>query len=385
MPTDPTSRTLVTITLLGVAAWLIWLVRDVLPPFIAAFALALLLDPVIDRMQRRGLPRSVAVAIAFFAMLGVLAGVVMAVLPRAIGQVSELIGNIGPYGQRLQTTLDAWARDHGEQLRRFGLPVSVNEFWRLHQAEITRYLQGALQTAFLSLQSFAGALGWLLIVPIVTLYLMMDLDAMKARLHHVIPVRHQPFVENLSVEVGRVFAAYLRGLIAVCLSYGVAIYFVLGMLFGLDYAVILALLAVVLYAIPYLGQLTLLVAAVGVAWATGNAAGYITGVAICIVLVGQLFDQLITPRVMGKQVGLHPVLGVFALMVGGNLFGLPGMVVAVPAAASIRVVLIKLFPKLGEPLPGHEPKPKRSLFRRKQPEIAVAEPVGEAPYPESGA
>jgi len=80
-----------------------------------------------------------------------------------------------------------------------------------------------------------------------------------------------------------------------------------------------------------------------------------------LVLVGQLFDQLITPRVIGKSGGLHPVIGLFALMVGGHLFGLPGMVMAVPVAASLRIVLLHLFPRLGEPLevkhPQAEPLP----------------------------
>lgn len=363
MPTDSASRTLIVITLLGVLAWCVWLIRDVLPPFLISLALALLLDPVIDRMQRRGLPRSVAVAIAFAVVMGAVVSVSMAVLPRAIGQVADLTRNIDVYSVRVEGALDHWAQEHGDELRRLGLPPTVNALWREHQAEITHYLQGWLQSAFLSLQGVAGALGWLLIIPIVTLYLMIDLDALKARIQYVIPRQHRPMVQKMSLEVGRVFAAYVRGLIAVCLGFGLSIYIVLGLMFGMEYAVIFALAAVVLYAIPYLGQLTLLITAVLGAWATGHTGAYMVGVGVCLVLVGQLFDQLITPRVMGKQVGLHPVLGVFALMVGGNLFGLPGMVIAVPAAASIRVVLIQLFPRLGEPLPGYVTR-KKGLFRR---------------------
>lgn len=371
MPDDSASRTLITLAVLAVLAWCVWLIRDVLPPFLISLALALLMDPVIDRMQRWGLPRGVAVAIAFLVTVGAVVAIAIAVLPRAIGQVADLTRNINVYGIRFESTLDQWAREHEGQLRRFGLPPSVRDLWREHQADITRYLQGGLQSAVASLQRIAGALGWLLIIPIVTLYLMIDLDAMKARIHYVIPRRHRSFVENLSVEVGRVFAAYLRGLVAVCLGFGLAAYLVLGLAFGLDYAVILSLLAVVLYAIPYLGQLTLLAAAVLVAWATGHNTAYTVGVGASVILVGQLFDQLITPRVMGKQVGLHPVLGVFALMVGNQLFGLPGMVIAVPAAASIRVVLIQLFPRLGEPLPGYVTR-KKGLFRRTVPEEAAA-------------
>jgi predicted PurR-regulated permease PerM len=129
------------------------------------------------------------------------------------------------------------------------------------------------------------------------------------------------------------------------------IYLVLELGFGLRYAVVFGLSAVILYAVPYLGQVTLIVLAIFVAWVTGRNPGHMLGMAVAMFAVGQAFDQLITPRVIGRQVGLHPVLGLFALMVGGQLFGLPGMVVAVPVAASLRIVLIELFPRLSEPIP----------------------------------
>jgi predicted PurR-regulated permease PerM len=143
----------------------------------------------------------------------------------------------------------------------------------------------------------------------------------------------------------------LRGLTALCLCFGVTVYLVLALVFGLPYALILGLSAVVLYAVPYLGQFTLLAAGALVAWVTGRSPAHIILVAVSLVVVGQIFDQLITPRVIGKQVGLHPVLGLFALMVGGQLLGPLGMIIAVPVAASVRVVLIQLFPRLAEPIP----------------------------------
>jgi predicted PurR-regulated permease PerM len=203
---------------------------------------------------------------------------------------------------------------------------------------------------------------------------MMDLDPMKARIQHACPPQHREWARGMSARVGQVFAAYLRGLTLICLAFGLVNYLVLGGMFQLQYAVILGLLAVVLYAIPYLGQLTLLAAAVLIAWLSGRPPAYTIGVAVAVLVVGQLFDQVVTPRVMGKQVGLHPVLGVFALMVGGQLFGLIGMVLAVPVAAAIRVVLIEFFPRLGEPLSTPEE-------RRSEGVVPVAEAPPEAELP----
>lgn len=377
MPTDSASRTLIGIALLAVLAWCVWLIRDVLPPFLISLGIALLFDPVIDRMEQRGVPRAVAVGLVFALVFGAGAALMVAVVPRAIGQVADLIRNIDAYGLRLQAFLDGWVHQNADLLRRAGLPPSVADIWRDHQAQILGYLQVGLQGVFQSLQGFAGALGWFLVIPIVTLYLMMDLDPLKARIHHACPPQHREWATSMSARVGQVFAAYLRGLTLICLAFGLVNYLVLGGMFQLQYAVILGLLAVVLYAIPYLGQLTLLVAAALIAWLSGRPPAYTLGVAVAVIVVGQLFDQVVTPRVMGKQVGLHPVLGVFALMVGGHLFGLIGMVLAVPVAAAVRVVLIEIFPRLGEPLPTLAERRKKTLSPGEEPPAAGPESVAE--------
>ncbi|MGV3724763.1 MAG: AI-2E family transporter [Actinomycetota bacterium] len=366
MGTDSTSRTLLLLVGLALLAGCVWLVRDVLPPFLIALALALLLDPLLDRMQRAGLPRWAAAGITFLAFTAALFGAVAVLLPIAVAQIGELIRNFPTYAGRLQAGIDDWALQNSELLRRLNLPPSVNDLWGQYQRELPGYLQLVLERVFASLQASAGMFGWLVVVPIVTLYLLVDLDALQARISYLIPDRQRGAMLELAAQVGRVFGAYLRGLTALCLCFGVTVYLVLALVFGLPYALILGLSAVVLYAVPYLGQFTLLAAGALVAWVTGRSPAHIVLVAVALVVVGQIYDQLITPRVIGKQVGLHPVLGLFALMVGGQLLGPLGMIIAVPVAASVRVVLIQLFPRLAEPIPAPE---------------AVVEPQTTAPPP----
>jgi predicted PurR-regulated permease PerM len=322
-----------------------------------ATGLSLLLDPVLVRMQRWGLPRGLAVTLTFVLFLALFVGVIAFLVPRAVTQIADLTQNLNKYGQVLELAFDKWAKDNATLLARLHLPPTLSGLWDQYQNEIIRYLQVVLQGLFISLQAGLGTLGWAVVVPIVTLYLMIDMERLRARLYHVVAPRHRAVVGDLASKVGNVFAAYLRGLILICAAFGLVVYVALGMAFALPYAVILALLAAVLYAVPYLGQLSLLVVCILVAWVTGRNLGQIVAVAVTLVAIGQIFDQLITPRVIGRTVGLHPVLGLFALMVGGQLFGLSGMVVAVPVAASLRVVLIHLFPRMGEPLPT-DPKPK---------------------------
>lgn len=358
MPTDSASRTLLLLAGLALLAAGVWLVRDVLPPFVIAAALALLLDPVLGRMQRAGMPRWAAVGITFLAFVAILFGSMAVLVPLAVNQLSELIRNLPQYTAQLQSLADDWALKNAALLQRLHLPPSLSDLSRDYQQDISRYAQVFLERVFQSLQASAGLLGWLVIVPIVTLYLLADLNSLRTRVAYLIPDRHRDTVVGLAVQVSRVFGAYLRGLSALCLCYGFIVYLVLEIGVHLNYALVLGLLAVVLYAVPYLGQLTLVLAAVLTAWVTGKSPGQIIGLVVAILVVGQLFDQVITPRVIGKQVGLHPVIGIFALMVGGQLFGLMGMVIAVPVAASVRVVLIQLFPRLSEPIPVVEANPE---------------------------
>jgi predicted PurR-regulated permease PerM len=358
MGTDSTSRTLVLLVALAVVAWCIWLIREILPPFLIAVALAFLLDPLLDRMERCGVPRGLAVALTFVVFLGAFFSVIAFLVPKAVSQVNDLLGNLDVYGTRVQQSVNRWTEENAALLQRMNLPANPRELWERYQGDIMGYVQGLLRQVFHGFQALAGTLGWLVIIPIVTLYLLNDLDPMRARLRHIIPDSHRDQVGDLAGKVGRVFSAYLRGLMMICAFYGLSVYLVLTGGFGLRYTLILALMAAVLYAVPYLGQLFLILGCCAVAWATGLKAGAIVGVAVSLVVVGQAFDQFITPRVIGRQVGLHPLIGLFALVVGGHLFGLAGMVFAVPVAASAKVVLAHLYPPLTEPLPGQE-KPGR--------------------------
>ncbi len=354
MGSDSTSRTLLWLTGLAVAAWLIWLLADVLTPFVIAVVLALLLDPLHDRIQARGVPRGVAVGLTFLVFMAVFVGFVAFLVPLTVGQVADLVRNADAYLEKVRSALDGWIASNGGLLRRFNLPPSTTELWSRYGGDATTAAQALLQRVFEVLQASAGKLSWLVIVPLVTLYLLFDLDRARERLIFLLPEERRVRVVALSAKVGGVFAAYVRGLVAICACYGLVVYLALEVGFHLPYALILGMAAAALYAVPYLGQLALIAAAVIVAWATGHSNAALVWVGVSLFGIGQLFDQLITPRVIGKQVGLHPVLGLFALMVGGQLFGPLGMVVAVPVAASMRVVLAELFPKLTAPIPEAE-------------------------------
>jgi predicted PurR-regulated permease PerM len=357
------------------AAAFLYLLRDVLPPFLIAFAIALLLDPILNRMQGWGWSRRAATLVVFAIFLLVFAGVALVLIPAAVRQAADFAGKMPAYYAELSQRAQAALQSHEALLARLRLPTTSNEILARYQAQLTHLLQTLVSRL---LQVFAGSvsrLPWMAIIPIVTYYMLQEIQPLRARLVYLVPARHRSRFLALSERVGAVFSGYVRGLIIVCAGFALLNGLVLGLLFRLPYALMVALISGVLYAVPYVGGAAT-VAIVGlVALSAHPSAGFLLGVIAAELLVYQLFDQVITPRVVGGQVGLHPVVSLFALTAGGQLFGLPGMILAVPVAASLQVVLTSLWPSLAEPLPADGRPPTAA------PPVAVAAPSSSAVGP----
>jgi predicted PurR-regulated permease PerM len=333
----------------------LFLVRESLPPFVIAFAIAALLDPLLDRMQQAGFSRRVAAVLTFVLFLGVFLGVCIVLIPMAIKQATELAGNVPAYLQQFSDWARGYAAQHEALLRRAHLPTTTNDWLERYHLQIEGFLKTLVARTFGFLSASLSRLAWLAIIPIVTFYLMQDIDDIRRRALSLLPDPHRDRVSRVAGEVGAVFAGYLRGLCIVCAGYAVVSGIILTLGFRLPYALIISLLAGILYAVPYIGAIATVALGTLVALTANPSPGYVLGVAAALLATNQLFDQVVTPRIVGGLVGLHPVVSLFALTAAGNLFGLPGMILAVPVAASIQVILLHLFPALRKPLPVEKP------------------------------
>lgn len=253
---------------------------------------------------------------------------------------------------------------HHDTLARLKLPTTLRDVFVRYGDQMSGQFGSAvsLVTAWIT-ANLSRAL-WFVLVPIIAFYLLMDIDRMRAKSALLIPSNMRPRAVELLSRVGAVFSGYVRGLITVCLMYGIATTIVLEVL-HMRYGIILGLLAGILYAVPYLGAITISLLAFLVGLATyDNALPQALLAVGAMVALNQVFDMAVTPRILGKSVGLHPALSLFALLSGAKLFGLVGMILAVPVAASIQEVIFEFCPELKA-----EPKPPRKsrLRRRKKP------------------
>ncbi|MDH7570139.1 MAG: AI-2E family transporter [Armatimonadota bacterium] len=331
---------------------LLYRLRATLAPFFIAYVLAAVLDPVAQKLERRGWKRVFAVLCIFALFLAAFAGFLVLLVPIAVGQIKQLSDSVPNYVRNLPGLVDSVKAE----LAALPLPGFVQE--RLGGLTLPEYLsalleqhaepayQALLRQVGVWVQGIVGSLGfllWLVIIPIATFYLLMDMPRIRVRCLKLVPMRYRGAAQSVAHDVAEVFFNYLRGLSLVSVLYGVMIWVILTAL-GVPYALALALLAGVLYPVPYLGPLLTTVTVVLV---TGFALDWVKGAVGGAGVLGAnvVFDQVLTPRVVGRSVGLHPVLSMMALLVGADLFGVVGMVLAVPAAGALQVVALRLLPR----------------------------------------
>jgi predicted PurR-regulated permease PerM len=329
-------------------------ILDVAAPFVVGLALALLLDPLVCYLQRRGSKRITAVGLVFgvFFVLMILSASL--VIPAIANEASDLATNGPVYFGKVNTYVTDFLHHH-KKLAGVAMPQNVSELSSQLSAKTSAYLQ---QSSGKLVDYVLGSVAFLIdtvITLIIAFYFLVDLDRLRARLLYLMPEKSRAPALRMSRDVGQVFADYLRGLLIVCLLFGVSttvtLYILALFRHGIaQYALIIGVIAGILYAIPYLGALSTAILAFIVAYANGGLVIGIVALAL-IILLEQIFDNVVTPKIVGGGVGLHPVMALFALVLGAHLFGVPGMLISVPVAASIQVILFRLFPKLTTPTP----------------------------------
>ncbi|MGC4088613.1 MAG: AI-2E family transporter [Polyangiaceae bacterium] len=330
--------------LLGVAALgygLYWL-RGVLTPVFLAFTIAYILDPVVDRFEALRIPRALGIVIVLSAALGAIALFLTLVLPSIAVDVATVASELPRHAQDALSDVERWLAGRG-----VSMPHSVSEW-------IERFGGQAEAAAGALVASAGGALGWLiggtasilesivawLIVPIFAVYLLNDFDRITAAVDQLIPPRYRETVQSYAREIDQVLSQFMRGQLTVMLALAV-LYGVSYSLLGVRLAVPIGIAAGVLNFIPYLGGAFALSAGLLMSLLGGFHPQQLLGVVVAYVIVQLLEGFFITPRVVGKTVGLREVWVLFALFVGGEAFGFLGVLLAVPVAAVAKIFVLR--------------------------------------------
>ncbi|UWQ20652.1 AI-2E family transporter [Jannaschia sp. W003] len=311
---------------------LLWYLGEVILPFLVGGAIAYILDPLADRLEKLGLPRVAATAVITLVAVIILAVALVLLIPTLVRETTALAKEAPTYIDALRDWLT---------LRFPDLLVEDGAVRRglSDLGELARARGGELVTSVLAgLFGVVNALLFVVVVPVVAFYLLLDWDRMVARIDELLPRDHVGTVRRLAREIDATLASFVRGQLTVCLILG-TYYSVLLILVGLQFGLVVGAVAGLITFIPYVGAL------VGGALAIGLALFQFWGEWLQIGLVALIFasgqfleGNILTPKLVGESVGLHPVWLLFALAAFGAIYGFVGLLVAVPVAASLGVI-----------------------------------------------
>ena len=325
--------------LLLVLLYLAWVVRSIWIPLGLAFLIAMVLDPIVDRMEVRGWKRSTASAFIFGSFLIITVGLAILAFPAIADQAVSLQIGVEKY---FPDTSRAGLKKSFIEL---GMPQGM-------LGTVLNLVEGAKKNFSQSSgwmteygMSLATNVVWIVIIPIVAFYSLRDFHLILAKGLLMVPSRRRDLVQTAVTEITAIFGKYLRGLAIVSVLNGIA---TAGLLFamGIPGALLLGVFAAFMYTVPYIGAVLTILLTAAVAFVGAGPQAMLWAVLASFVLHHIVFDQIITPKILGDHVGIHPILSIFALLVGNLLLGIVGMVLAVPLAACVQIAVLAVIPKL---------------------------------------
>jgi len=322
---------------LGVLVAVVWLLSDVLLPFVAGMALAYLLDPIARRAEGLGIGRAVsALAVVTLVIVAVVVAV-MTVAPIVHEQFTAFADKLPDYLTRLQSLVSDQSRTWLGKL--VGGESDPGKSVGTLVSQGSGFVGGFLASIWSGGRAVFSVLSLLIITPVVAFYLLLDWDRVLVTVDGWIPLQHRNTVRGLARDIDNAIAGFVRGQAVICLI--LAVFYALGLtLAGLNFGFLIGLMTGLLSFIPFVGALTgfLVAAVVAIAqfWPSWTPILMVVGV----FLIGQVLEgYVLSPKLVGPKVGLHPVWMMFALLAAAYLFGFVGLLVAIPLAATVGVLL----------------------------------------------
>jgi predicted PurR-regulated permease PerM len=332
--------------------WVLSTTGSLLAPFVLAVVVAYILDPAVDALERRGVGRTPAILLLAVPVLGLLALVILLVVPSAIQQLGEVARQVPVFLERLVD----WLQASRERLMRVDIPLvdeddllarleavdaeSVVAFLEERRAALGAWVWSTVLGLGRGIGSVFTVVSYVALTPVLTFYLSRDWDGITSWMADLVPSHRRQGTLEIARQCDRMIAGYLRGQVTVALIIGTLTGVGLWIV-GFPYAGTLGLIVAVFSIVPYLGLVLSLIPAIFIALVSGSVGISLLKVAGVYGVAQLLEASVISPRIVGESVGLHPVLVVLALALGGFFFGFVGLLIGVPAAALIKLLVLR--------------------------------------------
>jgi predicted PurR-regulated permease PerM len=305
----------------AILLWFLWYIRDILILLFVVMILVAALSPLVEKLYRKRIPRFLSVILIYLLILFFFVFLIYLIIPPVALQVKELTHNISYYAEKITPVY---------QQAETSLPALQKSLESVASSlnKLTTNLWAAAVTIFGGLVSFVTVL-------VLTFYLLLERESIINVLVTFLPVAHKDKILSVFQKVGVKIGAWFRGQLILCLAIGV-IDFIILTIFGIPYALVLGILAGILEVVPTIGPILSAVPPILLALAISPWTALF--IALSYLGVQQLESQILVPKIMGKVVGVSPVIIILALLIGAKLLGIAGAILAVPIVATLQVV-----------------------------------------------
>lgn len=325
-----------------VAIVIAWEIAVHIPRTLAIFVIAAFIafgvHPITHRLERR-MPKPLAIALVFVALLVAIAVGAFFIVPLTIDQTQVLIQNVPAYATQAQNWFVGVETSLAQHFPKLDLPTSGLNLGRLGSGNVAGLLGGTLSSIGSIFINAATAFFVIFSAIILSVFFLLNDGQLAAGFAALFPPARRETARNLAAEVSQLFGSYISGQVIVSAITGIAIG-VISLIFGFKFWLLLGIISAIAYAIPIIGMLIAQLVAIPLCAPQG--VWMVIVVQIIMFVVARISDNVLVPKIMGDAVGVSPILAMFAIFAGGELFGIPGLILGIPAAALIKI-LVRYF------------------------------------------
>jgi predicted PurR-regulated permease PerM len=320
------TATIVTVLVFGLGLAFFWQIRFVLTLFFIAFILSSILNPVVAWFERHRLHRGLGVTVIYLVGLTIIGLILRAIIPIVVTEARDLIANADDMWSDVLT----WLGPLRDFVASHGLSAELNTL----AANTVQGLGGSAGRLVTTVRGLFTGVASVVVVLVVTFWLLMSDELIKRFFSELAPAIHRPYVADLFDRIEKALGSWVRAQLTLSLIVGTAVYLMLTIL-GVKYALVLAVLAALGETVPYLGPLTAAVPGVLIALTVSPTVALAAAAVYYVIHLTE--SHFLIPKVMHKATGLHPVVCIFALLVGVETAGLVGAFLAIPVATVLSV------------------------------------------------
>ena len=310
------------------ALWFLYFIRDIIAIAFVALIFSSIIDPLADWFEVRRVPRSVAVLILYVILFSIFGLIIGVLVPPLVGEIRDLASNFSVVWDRLVSGAVLF-REYSVQS---GFSKNVEEGLSTLQSALTKAVGGVFSTI---VGIFGGVVSFAVIL-VLTFYMVVQEDGMKKMFRVLVPDHYQSFISGILGKIQRKITAWVKGQLLLSLIIGIMVYLGLSII-GINYALVLGMFAAIMELVPYAGPFLGGVVAVFFALSQSTTKAFL--VVILFIIIQQLENNILVPKVMQRAVGLNPIISILALIIGAKVAGIAGALFAIPVATALDLLV----------------------------------------------